>query len=283
MQLSPAGDKFVWMGHAPANCVENYTGKIAERNGTEVEKELKYLLPQSKIKSVVDKDTRPRPNTCPTRHTLSKTPGGITFFSDDDTLSKRFQDVTNEETYRADLRKAMHKVLDRTDNFEWGVEDPIGNKLIVEHLNGNSFVTLAMEEDDPDNHMILCFNGKNKEFSIVSKDFEISHNAQTKKMFISDVNKNQIEMNEDGITLVAKDGEGELNISAVNADGTQEPMVLGSQLKALLDQLVSALTNWAPVPMDGGAALKLQLADFLIEYAQYATGAKSYITKKGAL
>jgi hypothetical protein len=282
IQTHPDGQELVWMGHSPHLSVENYTQNIAERNGTAVPMILNPPTKSNPRPSVGEKHRtaeeiakNPKPTTCPDRHTPLKTPGGITFFADDNVLNNRYQDVKTP----IEFRKKMHTLLTKDDDFHWGIEDPLGNKIVVEHLEGETFLTVAVQEENADKVMSMVFNTKTQEFSIVSKDFEISHNAVSKEMFIRDINKNQIEMNEDGIRLVPKDGAGNLVVSCVNADGDEEPLVLGNQLKTILDTLYDALNTWVVVPSDGGAALKLSLASFLTSYASYkASGA--YLTRK---
>lgn len=285
VKLHPDGKEFVWMGHAPFIGVGNYTQNIAERNGTApvivIQKPTKSNQKTSAVeqkRSAAEQTANPKPSTTPTRHTVSKTPGGITFFADDDILNKRFETVKDP----VELRKKMHALLTKKDDFIWGIEDPLGNHIVLEHFNGNTYLTFAMLESDPEKRMALVFNSETKEFSLSGTDFEISHNGKEHSFVIKDDEKNSVLLKDGKVTLTGEDGKGGVYVSK---DGTDEPVPLGDKLKTILDALYDAITDPAvvagvPYPADTFAvALKAALTTFATTYAPYKTGTQSYLAE----
>lgn len=260
----------VWLGWAPVNCVENYTQGISERNDCGAKK--KHVKPfiSSVPFTVISKPSSVI--STPDRHTLMKTPGGITFFADDNLANDRYSEIDPDDLEA--LSTAMLSPVGTTDTYHWGIEDPHGNYIVTEHFEDDTTMFhIVTRGDKAPKKFQISYRDDTKQFAIKTTDFEFSHDALAKTMTLQDVNKNSIKMSDKKVILDSTAGTGDLLVKTVNGDG-EEPLILGNTFKKFLDEFMDVFTKWIPVPMDGGSALKAALTPVVAKYT-----ALKYITK----
>jgi len=255
----PAVGEYVWvttrkqdtsdliiMGYRPRRCVENYVGDIAERTGNAAV----YKIEKDKSGNInVVEDTEAKSFNVPDRFTPVKTPGGIVFFANDDLNRQHLRDASLKDT----LEKALEKI-DASRDFHWGMEDPMGNRILVEQVDGKTYFILRTKGTD----------GK--------KAFEITHDTEDNELIIKNFTSK-------GKVIIDAGKDGEIRLGA---DENAEHQVLGDKLKAYLDNLFDVLNNWVPVPSDGGAALKALITSLLVPFHNLAKSegqANYYLSK----
>ena len=123
--------------------------------------------------------------------------------------------------------------------------------------------TTAMKADGTVNNINLV----HQEFlADGTVNFKVNEDASAKTATFSST------ITSTGMVTVTSDGE--MVISSVNdkiylgGKTNSQFMVLGDNLKKVVDDLYNALNTWVPVPSDGGAALKVALVTFFADYAQ---------------
>ncbi len=149
----PAVGEYVWvetvagtlssglivMGWKPCKSMENYTHDISEEPGNAAEyKHTEEFKDQGGIE-LQETKAREHDNT-PDLHTALNTPGGIRFFANDD-LDGSYDLAAIATTLPEAFKKSIAK-LTKARNFDWGFEDPLGNKISFVYYKGNCYFTI---------------------------------------------------------------------------------------------------------------------------------------------
>lgn len=134
------------------------------------------------------------------------------------------------------------------------------------------------EEKRPESETIFNMENACVQNGITKKDFSDVSDFSNSGLLIGHKDGLMIQVDTDKLYIK--------NASKIEMLGATESFVKGDTLqtelnkdKTLMGDLVTAFTNWTPVAQDGGAALKAQLVQFLIDGANQADYSQIKSTK----
>ena len=247
----PAVGEFVWcttvegplssgllcFGWKPCKSIENYAHDISEEPGTAAEYEIKEGLPGGV--DLAETKARPVINT-PDLQTALNTPGGIRFFANDD-LDGSYDLSKIAQTLPEAFKKSIAK-LDKSRNFDWGFEDPLGNKISFVYYKGNCYFTV-------------------KSLKGAAEAFELTHDTQSKELSLKDSHGNRVLLTNGKLVLKSS------KEIYIGDESGAEPIPLGTKLKTYFDSFIKVFTDWVPSSMDGGAALNAAIKAWQASHA----------------